>query len=354
MNKEILEKLISFNTVSNQSNLELINFAKNYFLGLGYKTTVIGEGSHVNIFAYKDCDKRIILSAHSDTVPPSDNWTKDPLSLTEDDGKYFGLGTVDMKSFIAIMFDLAKKYQHKNNLAFLLTFNEEVDFAGAELINEKIITPSDIVIIGEPTNCKAIFQTKGIASYKITFKGIGGHGSEPEKGISAIEQAAKFILIFKEKFMDISKTFSDDSFYNPLSSLNFGIINGGEALNKIAENTEVSFAIRTTKKSLVTDIDKLLYEIQKKSNIEIDIIKTLGCDIFKGSPRIKKLISDNMIPSQPGVSYATEATVYNKLTKNVVIFGPGDIKMAHKADEFIEIKQIEKYESMIHKFIENL
>ena len=351
--EKILEKLIAFNTTTNLSNLALVEYAKNIFGKNGYKIKLRRINDKANLFAYKKNVKpKIILSAHSDTVSASDSWSNNPFKLIKKNDQYFGLGVCDMKIFIAIMLDLATK-NLPENIAFLLTFNEELDFAGAKLINKKIMGSEDIIIIGEPTSNQAILANKGVAAYKIKFTGMSGHGSESSEELSTIEQAASFVKIFRQEFQKFALKNKDENFSNPLPILNFGQIAGGEAINKIAECTEVIFEMRVNDQKNILDLGQLVQKAISKLKTKTKIERFFTYPTFKASNDVKKILKNANIPIAKGASFATEAGILANLTKNIIIFGPGDIKNAHQMNESIKIADIEEYQLLIEKFIKS-
>lgn len=352
MNKSNLAKLVGFNTVTSNSNMKLINFCTERFSKSGYKIKLIKRENKANLFAYKKCpEPRMILSAHTDTVPESSNWTEDPFGLTEKAGKYFGLGVCDMKGYIAIMLEVAKKFQ-MDNLAFLLTFDEETEFAGAKLIDKSIIKMKDIVVIGEPTNNKVISGNKGALAFRGIVKGVTGHGSRPESGISAIEKAATMICQMKEKFESLGIA-SNSSFGHPHTTYNFGTIAGGDAINKIADKVIVDFEFRTTGNMQRKKIVEMIEKIAAENSVNLVLETLMDLDIYEADKGMLKKVSSLGLKTSPGESYCTEANVFNSLTKNILVFGPGDPSQAHTSDEYIEIEQLNKYEKLLEKLIEN-
>lgn len=352
MNKKILEKLIGFNTVTSSSNMKLIDFCGKEFAKCGFKTKLVTTGDKANLFAYKKClGPRIILSAHSDTVPESGEWTQDPFVLLKKENKYFGLGVCDMKSFIGIMLEMAGKIK-TNNLAFLLTFDEETTFSGAKLIGRSIISDKDIVIIGEPTNNKVLSGNKGALALRATIKGVAGHGSRPSSGISAIEKAATFICKIEENFNQIAVD-QNSLFGDPAPTFNFGTINGGDAINKIADKVVIDFEFRTTSKNQTNKIMKMIGKVADKFSIDLDLETLMDIEAHVADKKLLKKVSSLGFEISPGESYCTEANIFCALTKKVLVFGPGDAAQAHSSDEFISVEQLERYEKLLERLILN-
>lgn len=345
MNLDILQNLIAFDTESSQSNLPLIGYCQTIFKQAGYLTMVWGKKDKANLFVYKPAyGGRVILSAHTDTVPKGDSWNSDPYKLIKQGDMLSGLGVSDMKTFIAIMLELATK-SDKSNLAFLLTYNEETDFEGALQVTRKVMGKSDCLIIGEPTENLIITKSKGLVVHDLKLTGLGGHGSEPKRGISSILIASTFITQLSKEFNRIAVRFQDKSFKNPVPDLNIGLIKGGEAQNIIPVKTEIGFEIRTTSERFEKEFDILLDKLLDRSNCQYELQKTLSLSPFIGSDKIKNKISN--FKNDKGSSYCTEANILSCLCPNTIIFGPGSIGQAHKPDESISVKEVTEYENIL-------
>lgn len=351
MDKKILKQLVSLNSVSSQSNLEVIKFLSNYLESFDYQTKLTKIKSKANLFAFRPTrGKRIILAAHSDTVPPGDGWKTNPNHLIVKNNQYFGLGVCDMKGFISVVLDIMKKYEG-DNLASLLTFNEETDLAGANLVKPDWVKPNDVIIIGEPTKSQLIFETKGAVVFEVKFQGIGGHGSEPSRGLSAISEAARFINLVESGFNDFSAKYLDGDFSQPKMTLNYGSISGGEAINKIAENAWLVFEVRFSRPRQIKYLELYFKSCLKKIDAKSDMTITNQIPAFKCKTSLKNKLVKAGVPHKYGVSYATEASIYQNLTSNIVIYGPGSIKNAHQPNESIGILEIEKYQKLLKKLI---
>ena len=104
---EILEKLVSFPTVSDRSNLELIDWVESYFNSLQIQTyrKYNEDNTKASLFAHvgPKIEGGVVLSGHTDVVPvEGQEWNTDPWTLTEKDNKLYGRGSCDMKGFDAL------------------------------------------------------------------------------------------------------------------------------------------------------------------------------------------------------------------------------------------------------------
>ena len=366
---KILKDLIAFKTVSGENNTQLIDYCDNILNSLGAVSfrTYDEEEKRVNLFstikAKKASDKKpIILSGHTDVVPVSKGWATDPFDATIKEDKLFGRGSCDMKGFIACALAYAPIFSSSNldrDIHFSFTFDEETACIGAPiLINElkKREIHDCICIVGEPTNMKIIDAHKGCYEYTTYFEGLAGHSSQPEKGVSAVEFAARYVnklLELKENLK--SRQLKDSIFEPPYSTLQIGGIFGGIAHNVIADKCHVNWETRPVVKEdgifLNNEIDKftneiLLPEMQKiypKSSIKKTIIGEItGFDRVPDSEACEFVSSITGDNSRDVVSFGTEAGLFQEIGISTVVCGPGSIKQAHKIDEFIKLSEIKK------------
>ena len=366
---KILKDLIAFKTVSGENNTQLIDYCDNILNSLGAVSfrTYDEEEKRVNLFSTikakkKSKKKPIILSGHTDVVPVSRGWATDPFDATIKDDKLFGRGSCDMKGFIACALAYAPIFSSSNldrDIHFSFTFDEETACIGAPILIEELKKREIhdcICIVGEPTNMKIIDAHKGCYEYTTYFEGLAGHSSQPEKGVSAVEFAARYVnklLELKENLK--SRQLKDSIFEPPYSTLQIGGIFGGIAHNVIADKCHINWETRPVVKEdgifLNNEIDKftneiLLPEMQKiypKSSIKKTIIGEItGFDRVPNSEACEFVSSITGDNSRDVVSFGTEAGLFQEIGISTVVCGPGSIKQAHKIDEFIKLSEIKK------------
>ena len=194
---EILEKLIAFDTVSRNSNLDLIYFIQGVLDDLGLDCELFHDetGEKANLFATIGGPADvpgIVLSGHTDVVPVEDqDWITDPFVLSEADGKLFGRGTADMKSFIAICLALAPQIKAADlaqPIHFAFSYDEEIGCRGVPSLVNSLAqrTPKPrLCIVGEPTELRAVTAHKGIRALETWISGRESHSSNTEFGVSA-------------------------------------------------------------------------------------------------------------------------------------------------------------------------
>ena len=381
---EILTDLISFKTISGEDNNSLINYCDEILKKNGASSfkTFDQDKKRVNLFATLKAKKPngkmpIILSGHTDVVPVSKGWSSDPFKATIKGDKLYGRGSCDMKGFIACTLAYAPIFAKSNldrDINFSFTFDEETTCIGAPLLIKELKNRGfnkGICIVGEPTNMKIIDAHKGAYEYTTYFEGLAGHSSQPHKGVSAVEYAARYV----KKLIDLREQFKgrkpkSSIFTPPYSTLSIGGIFGGIAHNVIADKCHVKWETRPIVKEdaifLNNELDKyvnekLLPEMKKvypESNIKKEIIgEIIGFDRDDNSEACEFVSSITGDNSREVVSFGTEAGLFQEIGISTVVCGPGSIEQAHKIDEFIVLEELKKclklLEDIKTKFILN-
>ena len=366
---KILSDLISFQTISGEDNNSLINYCDEILNKLGATSfkTFDDDKKRVNLFATlkaKNSNGKapIILSGHTDVVPVSKGWSTDPFKATVKGDKLYGRGSCDMKGFIACVLAYAPIFSKSNlnrDIHFSFTFDEETACIGAPILIKELKKRGfnkGICIVGEPTNMKIIDAHKGAYEYTTFFEGLAGHSSQPHKGVSAVEYAAKYInklIELRQKLKD--RVPMNSIFSPPYSTLSIGGIFGGIAHNVIADKCHVKWETRPVVKEdaiyLNSEMDKyvndiLLPEMRKvfpKSKIVKETIgEIIGFDRKEKSEACEFVSSITGDNSREVVSFGTEAGLFQEIGISTAVCGPGSIEQAHKIDEFIKLDEISK------------
>lgn len=365
---KILKDLISFDTTSYKSNLDLITYVTKYLDSYNIKSNLIHDstGKKANLYATIGSNKNdgIMLSGHTDVVPADTrNWTSDPFSLTEKNNKLYGRGTADMKSFIALVLSRVPKIVNANlsksiHLAF--SYDEEVGCIGVhrliDMLKKNTFKPT-FCIVGEPTNMEVVIGHKGKCGHEVKINGLACHSGQAPLGVNAINYAAKLISYISNIADDKSKIGPFDYEYEiPYTTLHTGVISGGAAINIVPDSCTFEFEIRhiaeENPKELIQEIKTYskeflvpeMHKISKKTGINFEEkVSYPGLSIDKNSELvklIKELLNED---KHKKVIFGTEGGLFQeKLNIPSVVCGPGNIDQAHKANEYISIEQIVK------------
>ena len=365
----ILKDLISFKTISGEDNNQLIDYCDQLLKQIGATSfrTYDKEKKRVNLFSTLKAKKNsnkipIILSGHTDVVPVSNGWSSDPFKAVIKDDKLYGRGSCDMKGFIACVLSYAPSFSSTTldrDIHFSFTFDEETACIGAPILIKELKNKGinkGICIVGEPTNMKIIDAHKGCYEYTTYFEGLAGHSSQPQKGVSAVEYASRYVnklIELREKLKERAP--KDSIFEPPYSTLQVGGIFGGIAHNVIADKCHVNWETRPVVKEdgifLNKELDKyvnevLLPEMKKiypNSSIKKKIIgEIIGFERVENSEACEFVSSITGDNSREVVSFGTEAGLFQEIGISTAVCGPGSIEQAHKIDEFIELNEINK------------
>lgn len=336
--KDILKDLVSFNTINDKENKEIMDYIENYLKNYNFTTERVNKC----LIAYNSDKPNIGFIGHTDTVD-YESWDGSPFELQEIDNKLLGLGACDMKGGISAILDVISKIDlNKNHLALYFTNNEEIDFDGINTIKDMII-PNNI-IVGEPTNNVPIYGTKGILELHIDFYGIKCHSSTPNKGKSAIKECIKFIdeiEIYYEK--NIKNDLVSD-FDIPYTTMNIGKIIGGETVNSVPGKCFITIDFRIVKKEHIKLILNKVKSLLKKYDSKLVIFENLEPKINKNDISFLEKISCK----KETKNYLTEASV---IDKKCIILGPGP-DTSHQKNEYITIESLNKIVKLYKYIIE--
>ncbi len=373
---ETVSTLVSFDTTSRKSNLDLIDFLKDTLsdLGADCRLTHDDDGRKANLYATLGPTDRggIMLSGHTDVVPvEGQSWATDPFKLTESDGKLFGRGSADMKSFLALAVALAPEFLEKGlttPLHFAFSYDEEVGCIGVRRLLadlEDLPVKPRLCIVGEPTGMKVVAGHKGKRNFRCEVHGKECHSSLVADGVNAVEAAAELIAHIKQMQRDIRRDGPFDSAYEPpYTTLHTGVIEGGRALNIVPAHCQFEFEIRALP---VQDPDDLTERITSFARDRLEpemkavhagagfdftvMNDTDGFDLDDDDEAVK-LVTDLTGDNRTGrVSFGTEAGLFNRAGIPTVVCGPGFIEQAHKPDEFISLDQLAQGEAFLRRLM---
>jgi acetylornithine deacetylase len=380
--RELLAKLVAFDTTSRNSNLDCIAWIADYLAGFGIESRLSYDQDKrkANLFArIGPLDQpALVLSGHSDVVPVDGQaWNTDPFSLVEQDGKLYARGSSDMKGFIACALalvpkavSLAKAGKLKRPLGLAFSYDEEVGCLGVRPLIEDLLAagiPVGGCIIGEPTEMKPVIAHKGIAHYRCRVIGREAHSSLTPYGVNAIEYAARLISHLR-LLADTEAQFGHRSqLYDvPFTTLQTGLIKGGVAANIVPRDCEFVFECRWLPgddperflQSLFDYVEGQRAEMRQVAP-EADIIvePIVHCPAFEAERESETMrLVEHLCGhcDSSAVAYSTEAGLFQLAGFPAVVCGPGSIKQAHKPNEFIEIAQLAACDDWLGRLLQTL
>ncbi len=375
---EMLSQLIQFDTTSSKSNMQLIDFVEDYLKSFGISSTIIRDKHEekANLLAtFGPADvKGIMLSGHTDVVPVlGQNWETEPFTMTKKDGRLYGRGTCDMKGFIACV--LAKipdfvKADLKEPLHLAFSYDEETGCTGVhslvDVVNDMSIKPR-ACIVGEPTSMKVVNSHKGIRHLLTKVYGLENHSST-DRGVNAVSYAAQIVNFLDELQEEFRKRpLLIEGFDPPYATIHVGRMAGGHVQNITPNYCEVEWDYRPIPGTDEDEIYNRYYEfiegtiipkMREKSaefgDVKTDYLAKVPC-LFPetgadAETLVKHLAEQN---STTVVSYGTEAGIFHqKGGVPAVVCGPGSILQAHKANEFVEISQLEACDKFLDRLLD--
>ena len=376
---EILKQLIAFPTVSIDPNRALIDYCDEILQGIGAKTVIIEDetGKKANLFATIGATDKpgVLLSGHTDVVPiAGQNWTKEPFTLTQEDGKLYGRGTTDMKGFVACALNAAikaSKRDLKTPLHLALSYDEEIGCIGVrsmiDMLKEAPFKPM-FCIVGEPTLLAVATGHKGKTAAHVRCTGHEAHSALAPTALNAIHLACDMIAFIRSLQEDVAaNSFQDDDYAIPYTTLHIGKINGGVALNIVPNNTDFFFEIRNLPQDdptilmekITAHADKLLQPLKDEfpqASIDIEITNTyppLGTG--KDADVVDFVTSLTGKNATIKVAFGTEGGLFStELGIPTVVCGPGSMDQGHKPDEYVEMDQLTQCDAMMDALIGRL
>jgi acetylornithine deacetylase len=355
----MISRLIATPSVSSvtpgldQGNLDVINLLADWCESAGFDVEILPvEANKANLIAtLGKGEGGLILSGHTDTVPYDDShWSTDPFTATEMDNRIYGLGTADMKSFLAIalmaMQDIDPR-SLKSPLILLATADEESGMSGAKALVQAGKPGNRYAVIGEPTSMRPVRMHKGIFMEAIHLQGKSGHSSDPSLGLNALEGMHKVIQAITDWRTELQLQHVNEAFAVPVPTLNLGHIHGGDNPNRICGDCELHIDLRPLPGMSVDELRSELHHRASQALADSGLQLTTQ-PLFSGIPAVETPADASLVQaaeqltgcSAEAVAYSTEAPYLQRLGNEVIVLGPGSINQAHQPDEYLSTAQI--------------
>ena len=375
----MLRRLVAFPTVSRDSNLALIHFVRDTLapLDADVRLTFDDEKRKANLFATLGPHgvPGIVLSGHTDVVPVEGQaWDTDPFQLVEKEGKLYGRGTADMKSFVACALALAPEFVErglKTPLHLAFSYDEEVGCLGVGRLVADMMRSGvrpNACIVGEPTLMKPVIAHKGKKSYRCTVRGLAGHSAYAPHGVNAVEFAAEAVAFLK----GLARRHRDRGPYDrgydvAYTTVHTGVIRGGSVLNVIPHECRFDFEFRHLPGD---DPDALLreFEAHLRQRLEPEMraihspagftIEPLsGIPMLDTGPEQEVVaLAQELSGSRDigKVSFGTEGSQFHRAGIPTVVCGPGSIEQAHKPNEYVTPDQVAQCDAFLRRLMNRM
>jgi len=359
--REMLAGLIATPSISSvqpaldQSNRPVLHLLADWLESAGFRVELLpipGHPAKANLVATLGSARAgepggLVLAGHVDTVPCDPHrWRYDPLRLTEADGRLYGLGTADMKSFLALAIEAARGLapgQLRAPLTILATADEESAMHGARALVDAGRAFGRHAIIGEPTSLRPVRMHKGVMAEAVRLRGRSGHASDPGLGNSALEgmhEVLTEILAWRDH---LQRTHRNPAFPIAWPTINAGHIHGGDNFNRICGDCELHLDLRVLPG---LDPDALRAELAARVAAVAER-RGLGWEVVPLFPSIPPAetaagaaivaVAETLTGhAAEAASFATEAPFFNRLGMQTLVLGPGDLAQAHQPDEYLD------------------
>lgn len=376
---DILERLISFDTVSSNPNKDLMDWVCDLLSNCGLSPTLIPNetGTKANLYVTvgpKD-HGGVLLSGHTDVVPvEGQDWTVPPFALTRKEGRLYGRGTTDMKGFcasaLAAVLDASRR-PLLTPLHLALSYDEEVGCLGVrsliDLLEAAPFRPA-MCIVGEPTSMAVATGHKGKVALRAVCIGREGHSALAPLSLNALHLAADFLNAMRDLQAQIVDTGAKDGDYDvPFTTVHAGRMWGGVQVNIVPNHATIDFEIRSLAED---DPDALVGRLRDAAE---QIVASKRGEFPEAAIHIARLWDYPGLgtPSSAGVvnfvkaltganttikvAYGTEGGLFSqRLGIPTVICGPGSMAQGHKPDEFISEDQLSRCDQMLARLVDRL
>ena len=376
-----IERLVSVDTTSRDTNLPLIELLEEEMqrLGLTPERLPNDDGTKTNLVltlpaADGSTGGGIVLSGHTDVVPvDGQEWSSDPFVPQIRNGRLYGRGTADMKSFIGVIMHrlpelAAAELSEPVHLAF--SYDEEVGcLGGADLAAALGARPEPprVCIVGEPSSMRVIAGHKSSNVVELVFRGRSAHSSLTPDGVNAIEYAARAVTAIRD-LADSRRADGpfDDNYLVPWTTAGVNVISGGIATNTVPELCTVTCDFRTIAgddpAAVIDQITRQARELETQmraehpdASVEVNVVAQVpSLESSTGGPAYRLATQLGGTATTDKVTYGTEAGQFANAGIDAVVCGPGDIAQAHAADEYIELDQIAACEQFIDALLDRL
>jgi acetylornithine deacetylase len=356
--EETLAELVRINSISSQSNEEIISYLAARAGAAGFRVQRLPYTDRhgvekVNMVALAgadsfEADVELALVGHTDTVPFDPSWAE-ALRLTERDGKLYGRGACDTKGFIAAALTAVERIDVSSlsrPLALCFTADEEIGCLGAKRLADARALRPRYSIVGEPTSLQPMRAGKGYCLAEVTVRGREGHSAYPALGASAIFRAARLVARL-ERIAEGLRAEEHTAFDPPYTTVNVGLIEGGTAKNILAGQCRFTLEWRPVpgrKAERVLDLFNAAVEDERRQDAdfdcEIDVTRIdQGMETPADSPLVRFL--EEATAKEAGtVAFGTEAPQMAELGAQAIVLGPGNIRDAHRTGEFVPVEEL--------------
>jgi acetylornithine deacetylase len=379
--KEMLARLVAFDTTSDKSNLPLIEFVQSYLATHGIDRHLVPseDGSKASLFAtIGPAGSGIGLSGHTDVVPVAgQSWDTDPFTLVERNGRLYGRGTSDMKGYLACVLAAVPEFiaaRLQTPVHIVLSYDEEVGCTGVRpmiaQLGERLPKPR-MVFVGEPTGMAVVDAHKGPVRWRVDITGRAAHSSMPQLGVNAIAYAGRLLGELDRMEQELRALPPNPRFRRfisrsrhactgapadpPFTTLQVTRIEGGTAGNIVPGACWFGWEVRALPGLDTKELERRLIGFAERyclpemravaGEADVTITRTSAVPAFAAEPSSEVVALALKLAERDetfAVSFGTEASLFHEAGTPSVVCGPGDIAQAHTANEWIAVEELDK------------
>ncbi len=370
---DLTKKLIQHNSVSSESTASIAHTLEKVLrdLKMDVRLQEVDDGTGVtkhNVVARMGPSGEpggLMLAGHLDTVPFSEN-DKATLRPRVERGKLFGRGACDMKGGIASAIVAASRFEHtplRRPLWLVFTCNEETGMHGARALADLTDVRPSYAVVAEPTELHPVRAHKSYLGAQVTLRGTPCHSSDPRNGVNALKAAAKALVRLEEIEDELAKVVPQETaaLFDPnYATLNVGRIEAGTARNVVPGTATFTLELRGLPGQ---DVDTMFARVEaairdtatrSRVKMSVEVNQKDEAMLTPADSLLVRYLETIAAHPAEAVSFATEGHIYNAMGIETVIFGPGSIKRAHRADEFVPTRDLHRATDIlaatIHRF----
>ena len=343
--EKILLDLVAIPSVSPMSNAPVIDYSEKYLKGWKIERYPYRDAAGVEKINLVATTKRgtaeLAFVCHTDTVPYDPEWAEAVRPVIRG-GKVYGRGSCDVKGFLACVLAAIEGVKVAGPMAILLTADEEVGCVGAKFLARKKVLRARHMVIGEPTGLRPVCAGKGYGLAEILVRGREAHSAFPSRGRSAIYDAARMVTALERVAKKLEGR-KNRAFDPPFTTLNVGLIQGGTAKNIVAGECRITVEWRPVPGQAGDWAAQLIREALeglKEIDAQFDVKRLDPAFEPSATGHLAGLVESLTGRSATTVSFGTEAAHLSAMTTEAIVFGPGDMTVAHRSGEFVPVKDL--------------
>ena len=360
---DTLARLIAFPTISDRPVTEIAAYMATRAEDRGWKVEIFeddemeGKANVVCSAGPLEAAGGVVISGHMDVVPVEGQpWDSDPFQLREEDGRLIARGSADMKGFLACTLEAIDRINATDltePVVLIWTHDEEVGCLGSARLVKTLQAldrplPAE-ALIGEPTDFRILRMHNGHVGVRISTHGSSAHSSMPDLGASAIKAMARVLDMVESVETSLQKERRLEAFLErPFVTLNAGEIRGGSAINLVPDFCEITLGYRPLPGDDPLAVARLLEErlgnlVLGDCSAHLEVMRVTPALLSPEGLALQSQLLPHACDPQTGAApFATDGGNLAALGIDSLIFGPGSIEVAHKANEFVETAALHK------------